>query len=307
MVNKILLWLLIINLSACGGNENGQAFNEQHTITVTDFTGATVSLKKPAQRIIALAPHIVENVYTAGAGNKLVGAVAYSDFPEQAKLLPRVGGYSNINIEKILELKPELIIAWKSAISEANILTIKSLGFPIYIDQPDTLSDLSKSIKDIGMLTGHTEQATHAANKYLVDLEKTKKKYQLQAKVRTFYQVWNQPLRTITGKHIISDAIKICGGVNVYADEKTVSPIINIESLLKRNPQAIIASGLSDKPPEWLNDWKQWPSLQAVRNNNLFFVNPDHIQRHTIRVLLGINSICQQLDEARNKANQKQS
>ena len=307
MINKILLWLLIINLSACGGDNNGQAFNEQHTITVTDFSGATVSLKKPAQRIIALAPHIVENVYTAGAGDKLVGAVAYSDFPEQAQLLPRGGGYSNINIEKILELKPELIIAWKSAISEANILTIKSLGFPIYIDQPDTLSDLSKGIKDIGALTGHTEQATHTANKYLVDLEKTKKKYQLQAKVRTFYQVWNRPLRTITGKHIISDAIKICGGVNVYADEKTVSPIINIESLLKRNPQAIIASGLSDKPPEWLNDWKQWPSLQAVRNNNLFFVNPDHIQRHTIRVLLGINSICQQLDEARNKANQKQS
>ena len=307
MVNKILLWLLIINLSACGGDNNGQAFNEQHTITVTDFSGATVSLKKPAQRIIALAPHIVENVYTAGAGDKLVGAVAYSDFPEQAQLLPRVGGYSNINIEKILELKPELIIAWKSAISEASILRMKALGFPIYIDQPDTLSDLSKSIKDIGALTGHTEQATHAANKYLVDLEKTKKKYQLQAKVSTFYQVWNQPLRTITGKHIISDAIKICGGVNVYADEKTVSPIINIESLLKRNPQAIIASGLSDKPPEWLNDWKQWPSLQAVRNNNLFFVNPDHIQRHTIRVLLGINSICQQLDEARNKANQKQS
>ena len=307
MVNKILLWLLIINLSACGGDNNGQAFNEQHTITVTDFSGATVSLKKPAQRIIALAPHIVENVYTAGAGDKLVGAVAYSDFPEQAQLLPRVGGYSNINIEKILELKPELIIAWKSAISEASILRMKALGFPIYIDQPDTLSDLSKSIKDIGALTGHTEQATHAANKYLVDLEKTKKKYQFQAKVRSFYQVWNQPLRTITGKHIISDAIKICGGVNVYADEKTVSPIINIESLLKRNPQAIIASGLSDKPPEWLNDWKQWPSLQAVRNNNLFFVNPDHIQRHTIRVLLGINSICQQLDEARNKANQKQS
>lgn len=308
LIVKILLFAIV--LTACEQQE-GQTKHvlstselSDSTVSVTDFTGEVITLEKPAEKIVALAPHIVENVFTAGAGHKLIGVVSYSDFPEQAKKLPIVGGYAKTNIEKILELKPDLIIAWESGNSDAAVARIKELGYPVYIDQPHSLDDLSKSVRDIGTLTGHSKQADAAMDDYLKRLNNFKSQYAAKEKISTFYQVWNKPLRTITGKHIISDAIRACGGINIYANEKTVSPIINIESLLERNPQAIIASGMSDARPDWLDDWKAWPSLQAVTKENLFFVNPDHIQRHTVRILLGIESICTQLDQARTKNEQ---
>jgi iron complex transport system substrate-binding protein len=303
MMKKLTTLVLIIGLVACSSEpqEHPNKQSKDSLIRVTDFTGEEITLDKPAQRIVALAPHIVENVFTAGAGEQLIGVVAYSDFPRQAKLLPLVGGYAKTNLEKILELNPDLIIAWESGNSDASVARIKELGYPVYVDQPDSLTDLSKSIRDIGTLTGHVIQANKAMDEYLASIAETKALYESKPKVSTFYQVWNQPLRTITGKHIISDAIRLCGGTNIYANEPSVSPIINIESLLERDPQAIIASGMSEARPEWLDDWKKWPSLQSVKNNNLFFVNPNHIQRHTVRILLGIESICAQLDEARAK------
>ncbi len=270
-------------------------------IQVTDFTGSILNLKKPAERIVALAPHIVENVYTAGAGDRLVGVVAYSDFPEEATELPIVGGYAKTNLEKILELKPDLVIAWESGNSDASVARIKELGFPVYVDQPDKLEDVAKSIRDIGTLSGTATVANSAASQFLEEVEYIRAKKLNQTPVTAFYQVWNSPLRTINGKHIISDAIELCGGINIYASESTIAPIINIESILKRDPEVILASGMSESRPEWLDDWKEWPSLSAVKSNNLFFVNPDHIQRHTIRIMHGIEAICSQLDDARNK------
>ena len=150
-------------------------------------------------------------------------------------------------------------------------------------------------------MSGHFEQADKAMRSYLTNLQSIKSKNQSKAKVSTFYQVWNSPLQTINGKNIISDAINVCGGENIYADEKVIAPKINIESIIERDPQAIIASGMSNARPDWLDDWKQWNTLTAVQEDNLFFVDPDHIQRHTARILLGIKSICEQLDVARSK------
>ena len=304
MFKKQFCSLILLCTVACSPSDDSPKFDTDNAINITDFTGARVSLNKPAQRIIALAPNIVENVYSAGAGKQLVGVVSYSDFPEQASSLPLVGGYANINFEKILELKPDLIIAWGAGNSDASVARIKALGYPVYVDQAESLSDLSKSIRDIGTLTGHAEHANAAMDEYLSRLKSIQEKHASKPKVRVFYQVWNKPLRTITGRHIISDAIRVCGGLNVYANEKTVSPIINIESLLERDPQAIIASGVSDNRPEWLDEWQQWPNLQAVKNKNVFFVNPDHIQRHTTRILLGIDAVCAHLDDVRAKSDQ---
>jgi len=175
----------------------------------------------------------------------------------------------------------------------------------VYIDQPDNLEDVAKSIRDIGVLAGRSEIAEAAAADYLSKVRQIKQLNQAKAKVSTFYQVWNDPLQTINGKHIISDAIALCSGQNIYAEEPVIAPVINIESILQRDPLAIIASGMSSARPEWLDDWKSWPSLTAVKNDNLFFVEPDHIQRHTVRILLGIESICSHLDMARQRANSK--
>jgi iron complex transport system substrate-binding protein len=271
------------------------------SVQVIDFHGSIVKLDQPARRIVALAPHVVENVYSAGAGEQLVGVVAYSDFPKAATTLPIVGGYAQTNLEKILELQPDLVIAWQSGNSDSSVARIQQLGFPVYIDQPTRLDDIAKSIRDIGILAGTIDIAEPAAQSYLSSIDKVRKKNLAQQPVSTFYQVWDSPLRTINGGHIISNAIELCGGLNIYADEAAIAPIINIESILERDPEVILASGMSDARPDWLDDWQAWPSLSAVKLDNLFFVNPDHIQRHTVRIVNGINRICGQLQQAREK------
>lgn len=298
-----LIFIIVLSfyIGACSEQLNTADSETINAITVTDFSNNEVILAKPAMRIIALAPHIVENVFSAGAGEKLVGVVTYSDFPEQATSLPIVGSYTSVNLEKIVELEPDLIITWQSNNSDETLNRIRELGFTVYVDQPKTLVDIAKSIRDIGELSGHSEFANKTADEYLKKLAVIQQTQLKAHKVTAFYQVWNSPLQTINGNHIISAAIEICGGVNIYADEFTIAPIINIESILDKNPEAIIASGMSDSRPEWLDEWLQWPSLSAVQNNNLFFVDPDHIQRHTVRILLGVATICQQLDSVRTK------
>jgi len=301
---RVIICVAMVMATGCSDDNSDNNSNTAHAtnkVEVSDFTGQKVVLTSPAKRVIALAPHIVENVYTAGAGNQLVGVVAYSNYPEQATSLPLVGGYAKTNLEKIIELNPDLVIAWESGNSTQSINRIKELGFPVYIDQPDTLEDIARSIRDIGALTGQQKTADTAADNFLSTVTTWRERYQSVPSVTAFYQVWNSPLQTINGGHIISDAIQLCGGSNIYANEAVVAPIINIESILDKDPQAIIASGMSSSRPEWLDEWKQWPSLTAVKQNNLFFVDPDHIQRHTVRILLGIQAICEQLEQARQQ------
>jgi len=292
----LCLVAISIFLFACNKHSDN---NKTKSIEVTDYTNTLVRLDKPAKRIVTLAPHIVENLFTAGAGDLIIGVVDYSNFPEEALSITNIGSAFNINQESIIALKPDLIIAWETGNSHTVYNKLKDLGYPVYVDEPKTLNDIAKSIRDFGVLTGRIEPANSAANTYLYKLEKLQSQYKDVAPVTSFYQIWNEPLQTINGMHIISDVMQICGGENIYANEIAIAPIINIESILDRDPQAIIASGTSPNRPLWLDDWKQWDSLTAVKNDSLFFVEPDHLQRHTVRLLQGIESLCSQLDTAR--------
>ena len=274
---------------------------DESAISVIDFTGEKLVFAEPIKSIVALSPHIVENIYAVGASDRLLGVVEYSNFPPQAKELPIVASFEKTNIERIVELNPDLIMAWESGNSHSAINRLKELGFNVYMDRPDSLVDVAKSIRDIGVLTGLSDNAEEVASSYESTLEQFWQANQDKTDVSVFYQVWNSPLQTISGNHIISASIELCGGTNIYADEFSVAPIINIESVLERDPEVIIASGMGDDRPEWLDEWARWPNLRAVQGNNLFAVNPDHIQRHTTRLVLGIDAICQRLDKVRAK------
>ncbi len=274
-------------------------------LSVTDFVGNTISLEAPAKRIIALAPHNVENVYSAGAGEQLVAVVSHSDYPEEAKQLPIVGTYNAFSYEAILALKPDLVIAWASGNGAEAIKTLKSLGLTVYVDELDTLSDVARAIRDIGVLTGNKQAASKVAFSYLRKLERLKQQYSQQTKVSVLYQVWNAPLQTLNGEHIISDVINLCGGVNVFADAKALAPKISVEFVFARNPDAIIASGMGDSRPEWLDEWLQWPLLSAVSKQQLYFIPPDIIQRHTERILQGTELMCRHLQTVRDNRNDK--
>lgn len=270
-------------------------------VTVTDFWGREVSLAQPAQRIIALAPHIVENVFTAGAGEQLIGVVAYSDYPEAALVTPKVGGYRSFSVEKILSMQPDLVIAWASGNGSAVVSQLEGLGLPVYVDELSNLTDIAEAVRDIGVLTGNELPANKAANQFLARLGSLEHQYRQQSPVQVLYQVWNEPLQTLNGEHIISDVIELCGGRNVFADATALAPKIGLESVFKRNPEAIVASGMGEARPEWLDEWLQWPGLKAVKGNNLYFVPPDLLQRHTVRLLDGAEILCKSLATARAK------
>jgi len=270
------------------------------SVTVTDDTGATVRLVQPARRIVTLAPHLAETLFAAGAGDKLVGVVEYSDFPEAVKKVPKVGGYSRLDLETIVALKPDLIVAWHSGNAPATIEKLRSFGIPIYLSQPNRIEDVATEIERLGRLAGTSVSADAASRQFRMRLAGLQKQYGQKPVVRTFYQIWKLPLSTVGGKQIISSVIRLCGGENVFGNLETLAPVVTLEAVVAANPEAIIASGMGQSRPEWLDDWKRWPAIAAVARNNLFFVPPELIQRHTPRLLDGAEQLCRHLETARS-------
>ncbi|MBE2259135.1 MAG: cobalamin-binding protein [Candidatus Accumulibacter sp.] len=270
-------------------------------VSVVDDAGTTLRLARPAQRIVSLAPHLTETLFAAGAGGRVVGTVEYSNFPPAAANIARVGGYSQIDLERVVALKPDLVIAWQSGNAAAHLDRLRALGLPVYLSQPDRIEDVASEIERFGVLAGSTAMAARGAADFRERLAQLQRRYSRRPPVRTFYQIWKQPLMTVGGKQIISDVIHLCGGENVFARLETMAPTVTVEAVIAANPEAIVASGMGESRPEWLDDWQRWTSLTAVARGNLFFVPPDLIQRHTPRLLDGAEELCRQLETARNR------
>lgn len=276
-------------------------------VVVEDDLGRRVELAEPARRIVSLAPHIAENLFSAGAGGQLVGVVDYSNFPAEAQKIPSVGGYSRFNLEAIVALKPDLIIAWRGGNGMDKIQQMMALGYTVYVSEPKTLEDIAASLERYGRLTGNEVAARAASRRFNQTLYELRQAYSGREPVSVFYQVWNKPLYTVTDKHLISDVMRLCGGRNVFANIKLVAPSvsvesapqISVESILAVDPQVIIASGMGEARPEWLDEWRQWPSLQAVKNQHLYFIPPELVQRHSVRILSGAKMMCEHLQRAR--------
>ena len=270
-------------------------------VSVVDDSGATLRLAQPAQRIVTLAPHLAETVFAAGAGDKLVGTVEFSDFPEAVRKIQKVGGYSRLDLEAIAALKPDLIVGWSSGNAPAHLEKLRALGFPVYISQPNQIGDVANEIERLGILAGTEKAAQATATRFRERLTNLQKRYSSRPAVRTFYQIWKEPLMTIGGKQIISDVVRLCGGENVFAQLETMAPTVTVEAVIAANPEAIVASGMNAARPEWLDDWKRWTSITAVARDNLFFVPPELIQRHTPRLLDGAERLCRHLETARRR------
>ena len=270
-------------------------------INVKDDTGQTVALERTTQRIVALSPHVVETLYVAGAGNKIVGAVDYSDYPNAAKSIPRVGGYSLINLEAIVALKPDLVIAWETGNSPAAIEKLRALRIPVYLSQPNTLEDIGAEIRRFGVLAGTEPVANKAADQYAQRLSALKQRYQNRATVRVFYQISEAPLMTIGGKQIITNALTICGGKNVFDQLTPMASVITSEAVIAENPEAIMTSGMQKLNPTGLDFWKKWPALTATQRNNFFFIDPDLMNRNGPRMLAGTEDLCKALQTARDR------
>lgn len=278
-----------------------QAIASTVVIEVQDDRGHKVKLSQPAQRIVSLAPSTTELLFSAGAGKQVVGVVSYSNFPEEAQRITSVGSYNQVDLESVLALNPDLVVAWYSGNSPAAIEQLKRLGIPVYLTETRYLEQLPVTVRKLGLLTGHADSAEKIAEQLHQGLVTLKQQYSQQRPVRVFYQVWDEPLITINQENLISQVIELCGGQNVFADLNSIAPRISVEAVLQANPDVIIASGMEEQRPEWLDAWQHWPSLNAVKQQQLHFIPPDLIQRQTPRVLQGAILMCQQLAQTRQR------
>lgn len=274
-------------------------------VRVTDDYGREVRLAASAQRVVSLAPHLTELMYAAGAGAKLAGAIDYSDYPPAAKALPRVGSEAAIDLEALLALAPDLVIAWPNAGSARAVERIAALGIPVFRSEPRELEDIARTLETLGTLAGTEGAARAAARAFRARATAIERAYGRRPRVRVFYQVWDRPLVTVTGAHVISKAMRLCGGENVLAGLPGIAPEIDRETVLRANPEAIVASSPDGGRPTWLDDWKAFPALAAVRQGNLYAIRPELLQRHTPRLLDGAEELCRILENVRSKRGPK--
>jgi len=271
-------------------------------VSVRDDYGHEIRLDQPASRIVSLAPHLTELLYAAGAGSRLVGAVEFSDFPAAARALPQVGSDARIDLEAVLALRPELVVAWPNAGSLRAVERLAQLGLPVFRSEPRELDDVARTLQRLGRLAGSQAQAESAAAAFRARAAALEKRYAAQRKVRVFYQIWDRPLLTVNGDHIISKVIALCGGENVFAGLPLLVPEVDREAVLRANPEAIVASGSNDAQPQWLEMWRQFPGLAAAARGQLYAIPADLIQRQTPRILDGAERLCGRLEAVRARS-----
>lgn len=273
----------------------------QAAVSVVDDAGRTVSLARPAQRVIAMAPHVTELLFAAGGGAKVVGAMNYSDYPEAAKKLPLVGSNAQIDVERLLALKPDLVVVWHSGNTARQIAQLESLGIPIFRSEPTRLEQVATSLERLGSLLGAEAAARKAAAHYRARIAALGARYGKRAPVTVFYQVWDQPLYTLNDAQIASDIIRLCGGRNVFGELKTVAPQVGVEAVVARDPEVILAGRRYDPANPGLTLWQAYGGMTAVKRNNLFTVDGDLLSRPGPRTAEGAARLCEQLETARSR------
>ena len=272
----------------------------QAAITVRDDAGNSVTLARPAQRVIAMAPHITELLFAAGGGDRVVGAMNYSDYPEAAKRVPLVGSDAQIDLERVIALRPDLLVVWQTGNTERQLSQLKSLNIPLFYSEPKKLDEVATSLTRLGQLMGTDAAAQAAARDYRQKLAKLTATYAQRPQVRVFYQIWEKPLFTLNGEHIVSDALRVCGGANVFAGMKVTAPSVGVEAVLQENPEAIIGGERHDGQAG-INIWKPYQGMLAVRRGNLFMLDSELLVRATPRIADGIAALCDRLETARRR------
>lgn len=277
------------------------AMQASAAINVRDDAGSIVMLPQPAQRVVSLAPHVTEMLFAAGGGERIVGTVSYSDYPPAARNIPRIGDNRQIDIERLIALKPDLLVVWRHNASARQMEQLRKLGIPLFYSEPHKLDDVPDTLLRLGRLLGTEQQARQSAAELRRQLSSLSARYRNRPAVRVFYQVWDRPLYTLNGQHIVSDAIRLCGGENVFARLPLAAPSISIEAVLQEDPEAIVSGDRRDQATSGLDIWKQYQALLAVRRGNLFAVDADLLSRSGPRIVAGAAQLCASLEQARQR------
>jgi iron complex transport system substrate-binding protein len=252
-----------------------------------------------AERIASLAPNLTELTFSAGAGDRLVATVAYSDHPDAARSIPRIGDAFRVDLERLLALRPDAVLAWTTGTPLPTIERIRSLGLRVVPIETNRLDDIAEAVRSIGRLAGTGAVADAVAARFERDVGALRARYRGRSTLRVFLQVNERPLYTVNGRQIMSEIVELCGGSNVFADLNELAPSIGVEAVIAANPQVILATG--DTVRDAAGSWSKWPYIEAVRTGNVYSLPADDIARATTRLLAGAREICRTLDTARQR------
>ncbi|WP_281444050.1 cobalamin-binding protein [Halomonas sp. M1] len=278
-----------------------QAQGHDHSRCVVDDRDREVCLHNAARRIATLSPGATELTYAAGAGDQVVAVVSYSDYPPEAKEVASVGSHTRIDLEALVGLAPDLVIGWVTGNPAEQLETLEALGMPVFYIEPRTVEDVAYTIERLARLAGTEPAGQRVAESFRTGMADLASRYGERAPVRTFYQVWDEPLMSVNNDHLIGQVVQLCGGVNVFGDQRRLVPRLDDEAVLAANPEAIIAGGMGEENRHWLTHWEQYSNLTAVAAESLYFVPPSLIQRPTPRLLEGAQILCDKLEQSRQK------
>ena len=264
--------------------------------------GTQLALSQPAKSIVTLSPHLAELVYAAGAGTRMVATVEYSDYPAETVQLKRVGDAFRIDVEQVVFMKPDLVIAWDTGNPRSAVEQLRALGIPLWSVEIRHPEEISGILTAIGQATGLHDAAGAAASQFSNRLEQLRSDYSGRQEVRYFYQIADRPLFTINDTHLISQGLKLCGGSNIFANEPGLAFQVSHESVIVANPDVLFAPH-NDSGDNPLESWREWPGLNAVEHHALFLLPADKISRATPRWLEAIEIACRLMDDLPQRRN----
>ena len=248
-------------------------------------------------RIVSLAPSLTEITYAAGAGAALVGTVEYSDYPAAARQLPRVGDGWRVDVEQVLALRPNVVLAWSSGTPQATIEQLESVGLRVVPVSTFRLADVPAALRLVGRVAGTQSVAERAATRFEAGIRRLREQHAGAPELTAFIQIDDQPLYTVGGRHVLSEVVELCGGHNVFDDLAQVAPQVDVEAVLARNPQVILST--DDTVADPAAQWRRWPQLAAVRAGAVYALPSDLVARATPRLVEGVAATCAAFDDAR--------
>jgi iron complex transport system substrate-binding protein len=289
-VRKLLVLALLVSAPLSAG---------ESVRKVRDDAGELLTVSAATCRIVSLAPGTTAMLYAAGAGHCLVGSIAHSTEPADAANLPIVGDAETLDFEQLLALRPTVVVVAVDVVQRVRIDRIRALGIPVYQVHVTRLAGMPESLRRLGELTGTRETANRKAFELDAALADIGSRYRERTPIRVLYQIWDRPIYTIGGKHVITDALQLCGAINVFSDLGTAAPAVTREAAVLRNPELILASAPPGASEDWLTEWRRYPAMAAVRSGALVSYVDERIDRMGPSVIDATSNLCAVIDKAR--------
>lgn len=287
-------WLASLGVILCGVVQAAPA-----TRSVPDDTATLVSVPADNCRIVSLAPGTTAMLFAAGAGRCLVGTIAHSNEPAEAASVPIVGDAETLDFEQLLALRPTSVVVAVDVVQRVRIDRIRALDIPVYQVHVMSLAQMPESLRRLGVLTGTEAVANPRAAALADELEQITLQYRGHAPLRVLYQIWDKPIYTIGGQHLISDALAVCGASNIFADLATAAPAVTREAAILRDPDLILISAPPASAGEWQAEWRKFPSMRAVRDQHVIPYADERMDRMGPSVIDATASLCELVERAR--------